>query len=143
MKQPIMHGTYPLSRDQVRTFFRPPPPFSVHVIIEWPPSASKQATKETRENHILFGHCPNKSKNYVNTQLFSGENWFQCVKCLVKWHLSNNSREKRNVKNAIDSRTNPCNTCDQTNKTLKINQGNSMCHVLNAFWKCLLQIKII
>ena len=33
------------------------------------------------------------------TQLFSRENWFQCVKCLVKWHLSNNSGEKRNVTN--------------------------------------------
>ena len=32
----ILHDTYPLSRDQVWTFYWPFPPFPVHVVIEWP-----------------------------------------------------------------------------------------------------------
>ena len=30
----ILQDTYPLSRDQVQTYYRPPPPHLVHVVIE-------------------------------------------------------------------------------------------------------------
>ena len=54
----ILHYTYPLSRDQARTFYWSPPPLLVHIVIEWP------LTK------VWVKKLPNDQINSLNFWLF-------------------------------------------------------------------------
>ena len=62
---------------------------SVNHMSERQKTGAERRKQRVREKTIFYSDTVQTNQKTMWTRLFSWENWFRCVKCLVKWRLSN------------------------------------------------------